>query len=579
MDDRVLLAIFLSILIIITYQYFFMPRPVVQKAPLEENEEIVVEESELGKDDFQDGELNGLLEIQKVRRQEDVRIETGKYIAEVTNNGGCLKSWKLKEYTEEKRYETWPLKKAFWVQVLQSYKRVLGLRHDNGEDEQLGLVELIPENNKGMSARPLDITLISEIGGKEVFGEGLYEIRTEEYMDANRGMLPSVVLSYLDERGIIIMKEIRFFENEYKVGIDVTMKNISGRDQTVDYALCWGPGVGRNMEKEGHHRFEGPVFWIKGKKVRIKPKKIKEPVIKEGNLEWIGYEKTYFAAAIIPKGTTAEAVIFKRSDREEEDEAIVVGAKYPLRVLSAGGEFRDSYEVYVGPKRKEDLMGVAGHFVEIIDYGWFSFLAKPLIWFLKWVYQYIPNYGVAIVLLTILIKILFWPLTEKSFGSMQAMQKIQPKMAALREKYKGDPTRMNKEIMDLYKKHGVNPLGGCLPMILQIPVFFALYEGLLVAIEMRGAPFFLWIQDLSAMDALLITPLLMGITMYLQQKMMPTGMDPKQAKMMNLMPIIFTVFFLGFPSGLVIYWLLNNVLTIGHQYLIHKRTLQATEAC
>jgi YidC/Oxa1 family membrane protein insertase len=155
---------------------------------------------------------------------------------------------------------------------------------------------------------------------------------------------------------------------------------------------------------------------------------------------------------------------------------------------------------------------------------------------------------------------------------MRDMQKIQPKMNALREKYKSDPAKMNKEIMDLYKKQGVNPLGGCLPMILQIPVFFALYEGLLVAIEMRGAPFMLWIKDLSVMDPLLITPLLMGITMYIQQKMMPTGMDPKQAKMMNLMPVLFTVFFLGFPSGLVIYWLLNNVLTIGHQYLIQKKT-------
>ncbi|MGA1796179.1 MAG: membrane protein insertase YidC [bacterium] len=579
MDDRVLLAIFLSILIIITYQYFFMPRPVVQKKPLGEKEEIVIEEKGLGDSEFQDEGLNGLIEIQKARKQENVRIETGKYIAEVTNNGGCLKSWKLKEYTQEKRYETWPLKKAFWIQVLQSYKRVLGLKHDDVENEVRGLVELIPENDKGIKTLPLDITLISEIGGKEVFGEGFYEIRTDEYIDANKGIQPSVILSYLDDRGILIGKEIRFFENEYKLGIDITMKNISGRDQAVDYALCWGPGIGRNMEQEGHHRFEGPVFWINGKKVRIKPKKIKEPVIKEGSLEWVGYEKTYFGAAIIPENTSAEAVVFRRGAAEGEEDAIIVGAKYPLRVITAGGQIRDSYEVYIGPKRKEDLIGVAGHFVEIIDYGWFSFLAKPLIWFLKWVYRYIPNYGIAIVLLTIIIKILFWPLTEKSFGSMQAMQKIQPKMAALREKYKGDPTRMNKEIMDLYKKHGVNPLGGCLPMILQIPVFFALYEGLLVAIEMRGAPFFLWIQDLSAMDPLLITPVLMGITMYMQQKMMPTGMDPKQAKMMNLMPIIFTVFFLGFPSGLVIYWLLNNVLTIGHQYLIHKRTLQASEAC
>jgi len=575
MDDRVLMAIFLSILIIVTYQYFFMPKPIVKNIPLERNEEIIVEKEKQG-EEFKEEGLSGLIEIQKSRKEERIQIETDKYFAEVTNRGGCLKSWKLKEYTEEKGYETWPLKKAFWIQVFQSYKNIA--KYDESQNDNSELIELIPDTKGKIKTLPLDIKLISEIQGSDGFGEGLYDIRKEDYIDANRGTIPSIVMSYLDKRGILIKKEIRFFNDEYKIGLDITMKNVSGVEQSMDYALCWGPGIGREMNKEGHHRFEGPVFWINGKKVRIKTKRIKEPIIKDGNLEWIAYEKTYFAAAIIPQNKDSAAIIFKK-DTEEERGSIFIGAKYPLRVLKPGSEVKDSFEVYIGPKRKEDLIKIAGHFGEIIDYGWFTFLAKPLIWFLKWVYTYVPNYGIAIILLTIIIKILFWPLTEKSFGSMQKMQKIQPKMTALREKYKGDPARMNKEVMDLYKRHGVNPLGGCLPMILQIPVFFALYEGLLVAIEMRGAPFLLWIRDLSAMDPLLITPLLMGITMYIQQKMMPTGMDPKQAKMMNLMPIMFTVFFLGFPSGLVIYWLLNNILTIGHQYLIQKRTAQAVEQC
>ena len=154
---------------------------------------------------------------------------------------------------------------------------------------------------------------------------------------------------------------------------------------------------------------------------------------------------------------------------------------------------------------------------------------------------------------------------------MKDMQEVQPKMASLRKKYKDDPKKLNEEVMGLYKKHGVNPMGGCLPLVLQIPVFFALYEGLMVAIEMRGAPFIFWIKDLSIMDPLLITPILMGVTMYIQQKMTPMAGDAAQMKMMTFLPLIFTVFFLGFPSGLVIYWLLNNVLTIGQHYWIMKK--------
>ena len=206
-----------------------------------------------------------------------------------------------------------------------------------------------------------------------------------------------------------------------------------------------------------------------------------------------------------------------------------------------------------------------------MDYGFFSFLAKPLIWLLNWFYRLIPNYGIAIILLTILIKIAFWPLTDKSFRSMKQMQEMQPKLTALREKYKSDPKKLNEELMAMYKQKGINPMGGCLPLLLQIPVFFALYEGLMVSIELRGAPFLFWIKDLSVMDPLLITPILMGVTMYAQQKMTPMAGDAAQVKMMMMMPLIFTVFFLGFPSGLVIYWLLNNVLTVGQHYLILKK--------
>ncbi len=236
----------------------------------------------------------------------------------------------------------------------------------------------------------------------------------------------------------------------------------------------------------------------------------------------------------------------------------------------------------MGPKDVETL-GKAGHdLARAVDFGWFTFLAKPLLLVLRWFYKYTHNYGIAIILLTVVIKIIFWPLTQKSYKSMQVMKKIQPKIAQVREKYKDDREKLNQELMMLYRTYKVNPLGGCLPMVLQIPVFFALYRMLYGALELRHKPFMLWINDLTAPDRLHIgidipylggipvLTLLMGVSMFIQQKMTPSGGDPRQEKMMLLMPVIFTVFFINFPSGLVLYWLVNNVLSIVQQYWINR---------
>ena len=208
-----------------------------------------------------------------------------------------------------------------------------------------------------------------------------------------------------------------------------------------------------------------------------------------------------------------------------------------------------------------------------VDFGWFDIIAKPLLLSLTFFYRFLGNYGLAIILITIIIKILFWPLTHKSFKSMRGMQKLQPEMAKLKEKYGDKKEEMAKQQMQLYKQYNVNPLGGCLPMLLQIPVFIALYRGLMDSIELRHASFIgFWINDLSAKDPTYIAPLVMGLSMFLQQKMTPTAADPAQAKMMLLMPVIFTVMFLNFPSGLVIYWLVNNLISIAQQLYINKRT-------
>ena len=220
---------------------------------------------------------------------------------------------------------------------------------------------------------------------------------------------------------------------------------------------------------------------------------------------------------------------------------------------------------------------------KIVDFGWFDIIAKPMLWGMNWADTFTHNYGIDIILLTVLIKLIFYPLSVKSYKSMKEMQKMQPIVAKLKEKYKDDKEKLNKEMMEIYKTKGVNPLGGCLPMVIQIPVFFALYRVLMGAIEFRHAPFVFWIKDLASPENLFtlsvagfslplrVLPLIMGITMVIQQKMQPTSVDPMQEKMMLFMPVVFTFLFWGFPTGLVLYWLVNNVISIGQQYYINKQ--------
>lgn len=267
----------------------------------------------------------------------------------------------------------------------------------------------------------------------------------------------------------------------------------------------------------------------------------------------------------------------------------VLGSRFvgQENTIHPGTQKRFTYEVFFGPKSTQVLKDVGHDLGKAIHFGMFDIIAKPLLWFMNFIYSKIPNYGIAIIVLTILTKILLWPLGSKSYKSMSEMKRLQPLMAEIREKHKDDKKMMNQEIMSLYRTYKINPMGGCLPMILQIPVFFALYRMLYQAIELRHAPFFLWINDLSAPDRLFhfsfsipfmqppygipVLTVIMGATMLLQQKMSPPPGDPTQAKMMMLMPIVFTVIFINFSSGLVLYWLTNNILSIAQQTYIQKK--------
>ena len=300
-----------------------------------------------------------------------------------------------------------------------------------------------------------------------------------------------------------------------------------------------------------------------------------------GKIYWAGAMSTYFLSAVLPGETnnvTVKGLLQKTVYRTAVEE--------PENLLAPGQEKELTVSYWLGPKDRTQLLAVSDQLAKSIDLGMFSIIAKGLLWLLEFFHKYVHNWGVAIILLTIVIKAVFWPLTAKSYASMEKMKKLQPMMTAIREKYKDNKELMNKEVMALYKTYGVNPASGCVPILIQLPVFFGLYQALLTSIELRHAPFImylpftdkLWLADLSAKDPYYITPVIMGLTMFLQQRISLPSTDPTQQKIMMFLPLIFTVLFLGFPSGLVIYWLVNNILSIFQQWLMMRKNKAAARA-
>ena len=338
--------------------------------------------------------------------------------------------------------------------------------------------------------------------------------------------------------------------------------------------LLWGPGLLRHINDVGRQgqTAEHPRSYVSGKVLHETPKKPGETQVEQGQVAWTALADTYFAAVLMPQEPAGEAVMARRL----EGDTLEVGLRTPL----THDQTKQTVRVYVGPKSQPLLEAADPSLDKLIDLGFFSPLARPMLQFLRLLNGLVHNYGVTIILTTILIKIVFWPLTQTSYKSMQAMQKLQPKLKELQVVYKDDRQALNRAMMQLYREHKVNPMGGCLPMVLQIPVFFAFYNALLYAIELRHAPFVCWhtelwwigrgICDLSVYDPSYVTPVLMGITMFIQQKMTPTTGDPAQAKIMQFMPLMFLMFFLKAPAGLVIYWLVNNLLSIAQQLFINR---------
>ncbi len=375
-----------------------------------------------------------------------------------------------------------------------------------------------------------------------------------------------IVFQLKHSSGLQVVREYTFRYMNYMVHVNNRIEGQAYADRNLVYHTLWGPGLGGNVELQVQmFTHMGPTTFVNNKRVESDEEDVTDVLRHHGELEWTAFQNKYFGAALIPENGIKSAVTQRFNGK------LYVGLDFESVQSSATA----SYSLYAGTKELQILEDEGHKLVRLMDYGWmgnkFAFLVKPLLKFLQWFYGLTHNYGWAIIFVTCLIKLLFFPLTHKSFKSMKGMMKVQPYIKVIQERNKDDRTQMNKEMLELYQKHRVNPLGGCLPMLLQIPVFIALYHVLFFSIELRGAPFMLWITDLSEADPYYITPVFMGFTMFLQQKMTPTTVvDPIQQKIMMFLPVIFTFLFLSFPSGLVLYWIVNNLLTIAQQYYIYK---------
>jgi YidC/Oxa1 family membrane protein insertase len=390
-------------------------------------------------------------------------------------------------------------------------------------------------------------------------------------------LVPPVTVTMRLRRGdILIEKTFRFLKDNYVVGVSVASEK-GGRPL---------PGrmiVGQDIGPEHEHLLNpsiqlSAVYSNAGKVSREAPPKDENQVKPvAGELRWAGLEMQYFAILAIPSQPIQLFEVQKRPMQ-----AIGLDGKEFTRQLvrvTVPENGRADYRLYIGPKKQSNLQGVQGVDLSgVIDYGMFSFLVHPLLFSLKWLYQYVHNYGLAIILLTLLLTILLFPFRLKQMTSMKRMQVIQPKIKEIQDRYKKykktDPKRaeMNQEMMALYKEHNVNPLGGCVPLLLQMPLLFAFYQLLAQSIELRQAPFMLWIHDLSIKDPYYVLPIIMGVTMLISQKMTPMapGSDPTQAKMMMIMPVVFTVMFFNISSGLNLYFLCSNIFQIGFQKLAER---------
>jgi len=534
MDNyRAILAIVLAFFILLGYQYLYVgteqEQPIVEetvemqqpKVPVQEVQPQPVPATIVSADQAVEFEQPVKFEDPTSlpsQAGKDIVVETGAFTAVITETGGGIKSFKLNHFNETTDADS-------------DRKELISTE---------SFTELPLYFSWGVDPSRAQIPLFAS---------------DKETLKVEAGESQTLTMTAKLSSGLQVTRRLVFDPDSYLIKMSVDIYNFSETAlQGSPYMSLTNLPFGASAQR---YFFFGPAAL---------------------NITWAAYEGTYFMTGVIPEEN--EGISLKLSAEGEKIRTLLIGIE---DVIPAKGHLQYNYQVYFGPKKMAILKEVGHDLERIVNFGWFDKLARPALYLLNFFYSYVGNYGISIILVTILIKLLFWPIAQKGLKSMKNMQKIQPKMAKLKEKYKNDKTRLNEEMMILYKTYKVNPVGGCLPMLLQLPVFFALYKVLLQAIELRHAPFMLWITDLSAPDRLMIgvdipylgglpvLTLLMGGSMFLQQRMTPAPADPTQAKIMMFLPVIFTFMFLNFASGLVLYWLVNNLLSIGQQYLINKK--------
>jgi len=536
MEKRLILAIVLSFLIIFLWQAVFLKnkpqaRPAVSGQTQKSEEGAAIPEAgrvapsnQVPAEAGQTAQAGPAAET-KAEAEQQVFIDTSLYRAVWSNKGGVLRSWKLKSHKDEKNED---------LEIVPSL---------SGET---GLYPFMLKTEDPASDAVLNGALFKQSSSKLSLRDG------------ERG---TVTFEYSDGKSLKVEKALEFEGGSYDFSLEIRLWRNGLR---VEPRLIWGPGIGDNLliqKRQAYGGASGSAVLAANKVFRMSGKKYRADQSVYNFVDWAAYEDNYTAALfLMPQAKGNAALLLEMRD------------KTPLLYLSVSPPER----VFIGPKEMDTLKAFHPTAKRLINFGFFGAISEILLIGLRFFHRYVPNWGVAIILLTIVTKIIFFPLTYSSTKSMAKMQEIQPKIKALRAKYKkakrdiAQRREMNEEMMKLYKEHGINPAGGCLPILIQLPIFWGFFRILVVAIELRRSPFVFWIKDLSVKDPFYVTPILMGVTQFISQKMTPSGADPAQARMMLLMPVVMTVFFMNFQSGLVLYWLTNNVLQIGQQYLMNR---------
>ena len=463
-------------------------------------------------------------------------VDTDVIQASIDTRGGVVRSLKLKKYPTSLEQPN------DWLELLHSHG-------DSAYIVQSGLL-----NEQGLAPTH----------------HSTYQAEQTEYRLADDADELVVPLRWSQD-GVEVVKTYRFRRGDYLIDVNHRVDNQSAQD--------WLGSQYRQLQRSRPletsrllYTYTGAVYYNE----QTKYEKVDFDDMEDDQLKldssggWIAMIQHYFLSAWVPQ-QDEQNLIYTIALTRNNPASYAIGLRSQNLLVPAGGSGEFSSQLFVGPKIVNRLEEIAPNLDLTVDYGVLTFLSKPLYWLLSWYHGFVGNWGVAIILLTLSVKALFYKLSETSYRSMAKMRKVSPRLKTLKERYGDDRQKMNQAMMELYKTEKINPMSGCLPILVQIPVFIALYWALLESVDLRQAPFIFWIKDLSVMDPFFVLPILMGISMVIQQKLNPPPPDPIQAKIMMALPFVFTVFFAFFPAGLVLYWVVNNVLSIAQQWVITKR--------